>query len=90
MLLVVLSESRISSFEYGGQMIALMDPKAAGPSNGESAQQRVALASLDAVAVAKDLFVEDDGVFQTVVFKPGSEPTSKNKPLVTAIKLTHR
>jgi hypothetical protein len=90
MLLVVLSESRISSFEYGGQMIALMDPKGAGPLNAESAQQRVALASLDTVAVAKDLFVEDDGVFQTVVFKPGSEPTPKKKPLVTAIKLIHR
>lgn len=89
-LLVVLSESRISSFEYGGQVIALRDPKGSGPQTAQSDQQHVALASLDTSAVAKDLFVEDDGVFQTVVFKPDSQSTPKKKPLVTAIKLIHR
>jgi hypothetical protein len=90
-LLVVLSETKITTFEYGGQVIALGNPKPAGGGTAESAPaQRLALASIDGAAVSKDLFVEDDGVFQTVVFKPEAESTAKKKPLVTTIKLTHR
>lgn len=90
-LLVVLSETKITSFEYGGQVIALGNPKPAGGGTAETAPvQRLSLASIDGSAVSKDLFVEDDGVFQTVVFKPEAEATSKKKPLVIAIKLTHR
>jgi hypothetical protein len=47
------------------------------------------MASLDLTSSSKDLFVEDDGVFQTVVFNPASEASSKKKPLVTAIRLAH-
>lgn len=87
-LLVVLSESRIADFEYGGQHIAINAP---GKGQGNAAeQQRVAIASLDTTSSSKDLFVEDDGVFQTVVLKPGSDTGSRAKPLVTAIKLAHR
>lgn len=89
-LLVVLSESRISSFEYAGQMIALKDPKSTGSSTADRGHQRVALSSIDNVASAKDLFVEDDGVFQTAVFKLESDAVSNKAPLVTTIKLTHR
>jgi len=87
-LLVVLSESRINSFDYAGQSIALSVTKSgdglAGPSG------RVELAALDSGSSSKDLFVEDDGVFQTAVFKPESAPTSQKKPLIVPIKLTHR
>lgn len=71
-ILVVLSESRISNFEYGGQKIATNSLPAQ--------QQHVALASLDLASSSKDLFVEDDGVFQTVAFNPASyQPTRKNR-----------
>lgn len=90
-LLIVLSETKLSKFEYGGQLLTLNEPNASGSrSPAENNSQRMAVASLDAGATAKDLFVEDDGVFQTVVFKPNSEPASKNKPLVTSIRLVHR
>lgn len=90
-LLVVLSETRISKFEYGGQQITLNEPNAPGsPSPAQIKSQRVAVAALDTGATSKDLFVDDDGVFQTVVFKPGAEPTINTKPLVTSIKLIHR
>lgn len=87
-LLVVLAESRISEFEYGGQTIVLA-PQGGAPGGG-AAQQRIAVASLDTTSSSKDLFVEDDGVFQTVVFHPTSPAGSGKKPLVTAIRLAHR
>lgn len=86
-LLVVLSESRISSFDYGGQSIALNESKTVDGPPGPAG--RVELASLD-TASSKDLFVEDDGVFQTAVFKPEYASTSRKKPLVIPIKLVHR
>ena len=90
-LLIVLSETRISKFEYGEQQISLIEPSAPGMSSRtQMKSQRLAVAALDTGATSKDLFVEDDGVFQTAVFKPGAEPTSNKKPLVTSIKLVHR
>ena len=87
-ILVVLAESRITEFEYGGQQIAIRSPGSnPGTPNPPAQQQRVAVASLDLSSSSKDMFVEDDGVFQTVVFK---EASSKKKPLVTAIRLAHR
>ncbi len=90
-ILVVLAESRIAEFGYGGQMIAL---GSAGKSPGgvpqPERQQRVAMASLDLTSTSKDLFVEDDGVFQTVVFNPTSDSNSGKKPLVVAIRLAHK
>jgi len=90
-ILVVLAESRITEFEYGGQKIAILSPNAnSGMPTQQVQQQRVAMASLDLTSSSKDLFVEDDGVFQTVVFNPASEVNNRRKSLVTAIKLTHR
>ena len=90
-ILVVLAESRITEFEYGGQTIALSSPKTPGGAPQPERQQRVVIASLDLTSTSKDLFVEDDGVFQTVVFNPTSDAGSGGKkPLVTAIKLAHR
>ena len=90
-MLIVLSETRISKFEYGEQQISLNEPSAPGMSSRtQMKSQRLAVAALDTGATSKDLFVEDDGVFQTAVFKPGAEPTSNKKPLVTSIKLVHR
>jgi hypothetical protein len=84
-ILVVLAESRLTEFEYSGQKIALSSP------NTEVApEQRIAMASNDLASSSKDLFVEDDGVFQTVVFNPASEASNKKKPLVMAIKLKHQ
>ena len=88
-ILVVLAESRISEFEYGGQQIALNTPSKT-PSLPAAQQQRIAIASLDLTSTSKDLFVEDDGVFQTVVLNPAMESSGGKKPLVTAIKLAHR
>ena len=87
-ILVVLAESRLSEFEYGGQRIAISSPN----KNPGSAQldQRITMASLDLKSPSRDLFVEDDGVFQTVVFNPASAASNSQKPLVTAIKLAHR
>lgn len=87
-LLMVLAESRITEFEYGGQQIAIQSPS--GLPTQPSQQQHIVMASLNTTSTSKDLFVEDDGVFQTTVFKPTSEAVSKNKPLVTSIKLVHR
>lgn len=81
-ILVVLAETRIENFEYGGQKVATLSQPVR--------QQNIAMASLDLTSSSKDLFVEDDGVFQTVVFNPASDATSKKKPLVTALKLTHQ
>lgn len=89
-ILVVLAESRISEFNYGGQQIALNGQSATGAPNRSSNQQQVVMASLDVASSSKDLFVEDDGVFQTTVFHPDSESVAKKKPLVTAIRLAHR
>jgi hypothetical protein len=90
-LLIVLSETRISKFEYGGQQITLSEPVAPGATSpNQSKSQRIATAALDTGATSKDLFVEDDGVFQTAVFKPGTESTENRKPLVTSIRLVHR
>lgn len=88
-ILVVLAESRITEFEYGGQQIAIRSANT-NPGSAQPAQQRVAVASLDLSSSSKDMFVEDDGVFQTVVFNPASEANNKKKPLVTAIRLAHR
>lgn len=87
-LLVVLSESRLDSFEYGGQLIALNESKSVEVSAGTAG--RIELASLDTASSSKDLFVEDDGVFQTAVFKPESASSSKKRPLVIPIKLVHQ
>lgn len=90
-ILVVLAESRISEFEYGGQKIAIHSSNAnPGMPTQPVEQQRVAIASLDLASSSKDLFVEDDGVFQTVVFNPASEASNKKKSLVTSIRLAHR
>jgi len=90
-ILVVLSETRISRFEYGGQQITLNEPNGPGaPSSTQPKFQRVVMAALDTGAISKDLFVEDDGVFQTTVFRPAPEAVSNIKPLVTSIKLAHR
>ena len=90
-LLVVLAESRISEFEYGGQRIAISSPNRGQGTQAQSdREQRITMASLDLKSTSRDLFVEDDGVFQTVVFNPASEASRGQKPLVTAIKLAHR
>lgn len=90
-LLIVLSESRISKFEHGGQLITLSESRAEGVSAAaEIRAQRINVAALDTGVTSKDLFVEDDGVFQTVVFKPDPGSTARQKPLVTSIKLVHR
>lgn len=90
-ILVVLAESRITEFDYGGQQIAIRSPNSnPGMQTQPIRQQQVAMASLDATSSSKDLFVEDDGVFQTAVFNPASEASTQKKPLVTTIKLVHR
>lgn len=90
-IVVVLAESRISEFEYGSQLISIQTPNSGSgmPTQNLKATQ-VVLASLDVTSSSKDLFVEDDGVFQTVVFNPSSEGLSKTKPLVTSLKLAHK
>lgn len=90
-ILVVLAESRIDEFEYGGQKIAIRSSNVTPGMQAQSPQQqRIVMASLDLASTSKDLFVEDDGVFQTVVFNPASEAIAKKKSLVTSLKLTHR
>lgn len=90
-MLVILAETRINEFEYGGQTIAINSARRASDITAPAAsQQRLELASLDLASSSKDLFVEDDGVFQTVVFNPASQSRTVKKPLVTAIKLIHQ
>lgn len=90
-ILVVLAESRLTEFEYGGQTIALRTSLADSDQPAQAARpQTIAMASLDVASTSKDLFVEDDGVFQTVVFNPASEASNKKKPLVTRLNLKHR
>jgi len=89
-IIVVLAESRITEFEFGGQKIALYSPNSDSGATPINQSQRVVIASLDLTSSSKDLFVEDDGVFQTVVFNPNAESSNKKKPLVTSMKLAHR
>ena len=90
-ILVVLAESRITDFEFGGQKIALYTPSASqGKPTQVSQLQHINMASIDVASISKDMFVEDDGVFQTVAFNPASEAVSKKKSLVTSLKLIHR
>lgn len=90
-IIVVLAESRITEFEYGGQQIALQSfDSNSGKQNNNAQVQHIAMASLDLKSSSKDLFVEDDGVFQTVVFNPVAVSNTKKKPLVNSIKLNHR
>lgn len=91
LLLVVLAESRISEFEYAGQTIALRSPAPPSISSPPVArEQKVVLAALDVSSTSKDLFVEDDGVFQTAVFNPAVLPAGGPKPLVVSLRLAHR
>lgn len=90
-IVVVLAESRITEFSYGGQRIIIRSPSNNSTTPIQAAgQQHVIMAALDVPSTSKDLFVEDDGVFQTVVFNPTSEASISKKPLVTTIKLVHR
>lgn len=96
LLIVVLAESRLSDFEYGGQTITIEDASrnTAGSNSASSGEpprpQVLAMASSGGGSTAKDLFVEDDGVFVTAVHRPESESASGRKPLVQTLKLVHR
>ncbi len=90
-ILVVLAESRISDFEFAGQKIAIHSPNMnSGSTTLPIQQQQLMVASLGSSSTSKDLFVEDDGVFQTVVFNPSSDAEAKKKSLVTSLKLKHK
>jgi len=86
-IVVVLAESRITEFEYGGQKIALSSPNSDLKANSLLPPQSLSMESLDFTSSSKDLFVQDDGPIRTAV---STEVSDRNKPLVTSIKLMHR
>ena len=86
-LLVVLSETRIGDVEFSGQTISI------GPQSNSNLSQNLSLTknvTLADASGAKDLVLEDDGVFQTAAFIPNSDSTRKSRPLSIVLKLKHQ
>ncbi len=90
-ILVVLAESRISQFDYGGQTVVLGPQTAPGmAAPPQMRTERIMIAAMESVSSSKDLFVQDEGPIRTMVLSPTSDAAVKKKPLVATIRLTHR